>query len=244
MNLHWTKTSKFIQKLFPNYIWKIKNDENKIYLTFDDGPIPNVTEWVLDLLKKENIKATFFCIGENIKKNPEIFKRIINEGHAIGNHTFNHLNGWKTNTNEYIENFELCREMMEDGSGKMEDGRWMMEDGNTKFQTEHLILKTQYSTLKTEYSKLFRPPYGKVKPSQASEIRNKGYKIIMWDVLSYDFNKTITQENCLDNVLRNTTSGSIIVFHDSLKAQKNMQYALPKAIQKLKEKGFDFDVVS
>lgn len=237
MNLHWTKTSKFIQKLFPNYLWKIKNDENKIYLTFDDGPIPNVTEWVLDVLKKENIKATFFCIGENIKKNPKIFKRIINEGHATGNHTFNHLNGWKTNTNEYIENFELCVEMMEEGSEKI-------DDGNSKFISKHSKLNTEHSTLKTEQSYLFRPPYGKIKPSQALEIRNKGYKIIMWDILSYDFNLKITPEVCLNNVIKNTRTGSIIVFHDSLKAQKNMQYALPKAIQKLKEKGFDFDVIS
>lgn len=237
MNLLWTKTPPFIQKLFSNYIWKINNSKNKIYLTFDDGPIPNVTEWVLDLLKDENIKATFFCIGENIKKNPEIFKRILIEGHAIGNHTHNHLNGWKTNTNKYLENFELCKEIMEGGNEKMEDGsmmievgRWKIGDHNTKFQTEN--------------SNLFRPPYGKIKPSQAKKIRKKGYKIIMWDVLSYDFNPKITPEICLDNVIKNTTVGSIIVFHDSIKAQKNMQYALPKAIQKLKEKGFDFDVVS
>lgn len=244
MNLLWTKTPTFIQKLFSNYTWKINNTENKIYLTFDDGPIPNVTEWVLDLLKDENIKATFFCIGENIKRNPEIFKRILKEGHAIGNHTFNHLNGWKTNTNDYVENFQLCEEMMEIGSWKQDDGSRMMEDENAKLKTEYSKLNTERLTLNSNLTKLFRPPYGKIKPLQAKKIRNKGYKIIMWDVLSYDFNKKITPKICLENVIENTTTGSVIVFHDSLKAQKNMQYTLPIAIQKLKEKGFEFDVIN
>ncbi|NJM79253.1 MAG: polysaccharide deacetylase family protein [Flavobacterium sp.] len=237
MKPFWTKTPTFIQKLFFNYLWKIKNNENKIYLTFDDGPIPNVTEWVLDLLKKENIKATFFCIGENIKKHPEIFKKIVIDGHAIGNHTFNHLNGWKANTNKYIENFELCEKEMEVGSGKL-------EDENTKLETEHLKLNTEHLIPNTIHSKLFRPPYGKIKYSQAKKIRKKGYKIIMWDVLSYDFDATVSPENCYTNVIKNVSSGSIIVFHDSLKAAKNMKYALPMAIQKLKEKGFVFDKIN
>ncbi|UGS21409.1 polysaccharide deacetylase family protein [Flavobacterium cyclinae] len=211
MNFKWVKTNKVIKKIFNNLVWDIPNSENKIYLTFDDGPIPSVTEWVLDVLKSENIKATFFCIGDNIKKYPEIYKRILTEGHQIGNHTFNHLNGWKTKTNYYIENFKLC--------------------------------ETEHSKLNPKHSFLFRPPYGKIKPSQSKEIRQLGYKIIMWDVLSYDFDQNISEEECLKNVISNTSQGSIIVFHDSLKAEKNLKYGLPKAIQILKNKGFTFDVI-
>jgi peptidoglycan/xylan/chitin deacetylase (PgdA/CDA1 family) len=212
MDFNWVKTNKWIKKVFNNLLWDIPNSENKIYLTFDDGPIPEVTEWVLDLLKSEEIKATFFCIGDNIQKHPEVYKRILSEGHQTGNHTFNHLNGWKTDTENYIDNFKL-------------------------FETEHLKLNT-------EYFFLFRPPYGKIKPSQSKKIRQLGYKIIMWDVLSYDFDPTISVEKCLENVISNTIQGSIIVFHDSLKAEKNLKFALPKAIQILKNRGFVFDVIS
>mgnify|MGYP003494297419 FL=1 len=212
MNFNWVKTNKWIKKIFNNLVWEIPNSDKKIYLTFDDGPIPEVTEWVLDILKTEDVKATFFCIGDNIQKYPEVYKRILAEGHQTGNHTFNHLNGWKTENRHYIENFKLC-------------------------ETE--ILK-----LNAEHSFLFRPPYGKIKPSQSKAIRQFGYKIIMWDVLSYDFDSTISAEKCLENVISNTEQGSIIVFHDSLKAEKNMKYALPKAIQILKDKRFVFDVIS
>ena len=216
MNFNWVKTNKWIKKVFNNLVWDIPNSDKKIYLTFDDGPIPEVTEWVLDLLKSEEIKATFFCIGDNIQKHPEVYKRILSEGHQTGNHTFNHLNGWKTETNHYIDNFKLC-------------------------ETEHLKLPI---AIGTEQSFLFRPPYGKIKPSQSKAIRELGYKIIMWDVLSYDFDSTISAEECIKNVISNTEQGSIIVFHDSLKAEKNLKYALPKAIQILKDKGFVFDVIS
>jgi len=211
MDFNWVKTNKWIKKVFNNLHWDIPNSENKIYLTFDDGPIPEVTEWLLVLLKLEEIKATFFCIGDNIQKHPEVYKRILSEGHQTGNHTFNHLNGWKTDTENYIDNFKLC-------------------------ETEHLKLNT-------EYFFLFRPPYGKIKPNQSKKIRQLGYKIIMWDVLSYDFDPTISVEKCLENVISNTVQGSIIVFHDSLKAEKNLKYALPKAIHILKNKGFVFDVI-
>jgi len=211
MDFNWVKTNKWIKKVFNNLHWDIPNSENKIYLTFDDGPIPEVTEWLLVLLKLEEIKATFFCIGDNIQKHPEVYIRILSEGHQTGNHTFNHLNGWKTDTENYIDNFKLC-------------------------ETEHLKLNT-------EYFFLFRPPYGKIKPNQSKKIRQLGYKIIMWDVLSYDFDPTISVEKCLENVISNTIQGSIIVFHDSLKAEKNLKYALPKAIHILKNKGFVFDVI-
>lgn len=212
MNFNWIKTHRIIKKIFNNLVWDIPNSDKKIYLTFDDGPIPEVTEWVLDLLKSEEIKATFFCIGDNIQKHPEVYKRILSEGHQTGNHTFNHLNGWKTETCHYIDNFKLC-------------------------ETEQLKLNT-------EHSFLFRPPYGKIKSNQSKAIRQLGYKIIMWDVLSYDFDSTISKEKCLENVISNTEQGSIIVFHDSVKAEKNLKYALPKAIQVLKDKGFVFDVIS
>lgn len=206
--MNWVKTHKFISYLFPKYIWKIPNSKNKIYLTFDDGPIPEVTEWVLDILKAENVKATFFCIGDNIQKHQKVFNRIQSEGHTIGNHTFNHLNGWKTSSSDYIENFKKCE-----------------------------------STINNN-SKLFRPPYGKISPFQAKQILKDNYKIIMWDVLSYDFDNKISSQKCLNNVIKNIESGSIIVFHDSLKAEQNLRYVLPKAITYLKEKGFEFDVIT
>lgn len=204
--MNWAKTHKFISYLFPKYVWKIPNSNNKVFLTFDDGPIPDVTEWVLDILKKENIKATFFCIGENIQKHPKIFERIKAEGHIVGNHTFNHLNGWKTKRNDYLKNFNLCEKEI-----------------NT--------------------SNLFRPPYGKITPLQAKSILKMGNKIVMWDVLSYDFDNKISPQKCLNNIVKNTESGSIIVFHDSLKAEHNLRYALPKTVKHLKEKGFEFDVI-
>lgn len=208
MDLLWVKTNRFIKWIFPKYVWEIPNNENKIYLTFDDGPTPEITEWVLELLKRHNIKATFFCIGNNIEKHPEIFQKVIADGHSIGNHTFNHLKGWKTKTVDYIENTRLCKETIQSNSVN---------------------------------SKLFRPPYGKIKFSQSRILRKMGYKIIMWDVLSVDYDKNITPEKCLENVIKNTASGSVIVFHDSIKAFGNLEFALPKAIEQLKEKGFIFD---
>ncbi len=176
--------------------------EKKIYLTFDDGPIPEVTPWVLNLLKQENIKATFFCVGDNVAKNPEIYNQIIEQGHTLGNHTFNHLNGWNTDTNKYIENVNHCNQ----------------------------LVKTN----------LFRPPYGKLKRSQFA-VLNSQFSIIMWDVLSGDYDKETSPEKCLKNVVDMVRNGSIILFHDSLKAQTKMQYALPGFIAFAKEKGYEFE---
>ncbi len=212
MKLYWVKTGRLIKRFFRNYVWEIPNHSNTVYLTFDDGPTPQITEWVLDILKQHNIKATFFCIGNNIKNNPVIFQKVINEGHAIGNHTFNHLNGWNSNNATYLNNIELCGQAIANEAG-------------------------------TE-TKLFRPPYGKMKRSQAKAVRKKGYKIIMWDVLSADFDKTITPQRCLDNVIKNSREGSIIIFHDSIKAFPNLEYALPKAIEYLKEKDFRFGILN
>ena len=208
------KVPKIIKKIFYNQVWNIPNIENKIYLTFDDGPTPEVTEWILAILKKEDIKATFFCIGNNIEKYPELFKKIIEEGHSIGNHTFNHLKGWKTSTKKYLENVDLC---------------------------DSIIQNSSIDNLK---SIIFRPPYGKIGLIQSILLRKKGFKIIMWDILSKDYDQSTTPKNCLINTITNTTSGSIIVFHDSLKARVNLEYTLPRAIKILKEKGFKFDMIN
>lgn len=191
----------------------MQNTERKIYLTFDDGPTPQVTEWTLDILKKENIKATFFCIGKNIENHPDIFQKVINDGHAIGNHTFNHHNGWKTKTKEYLENVEKCESTIQNNGSKKQK------------------------------TKLFRPPYGKITAKQSAKLRKAGYRIIMWDILTADFDTMISPEKCLKNAIQKVESGSIIVFHDSLKAKTNLEYVLPKAIKFLKEKGFVFDSI-
>lgn len=214
MKFYWIKTNWIIKKIFFNYTWDVSNTTNTVYLTFDDGPIPEVTAWVLEELKKHDLKATFFCIGENIDKHPEIFKKVISEGHGIGNHTFYHLNGWKTATKTYIENIRLCEQVIEKIIGY-----------NLK-------------------SKLFRPPYGKLKTAQSRAIQNLGYKIIMWDVLSADFDTTLSKEKCLANVLSNLKPGSIIVFHDSVKAFKNLEYVLPKTLDFLKENNFKCGVLN
>lgn len=208
MDILWIKTNRIIKTLFSNYIWDIPNNEKKVYLTFDDGPIPEITEWVLEQLKIYNCKATFFCIGNNIEKHPEIFNKLIAEGHAVGNHTFNHVKGWNTSNKAYIKEVEQCEE------------------------------EIQKNAPKNLQSKLFRPPYGKIKPLQSRKLRKLGYKIIMWDVLSADYKKEISKEKCLENVLKNVESGSIIVFHDSIKAFSNLEYVLPKTLQFLSENGY------
>lgn len=193
-----------LKKLYPNAIWRMNAAQKKIYLTFDDGPVPDITPWVLDVLKKDNIKATFFCVGENVVKYPELFQRIIDEKHQIGNHTFNHVNGWNTHTNQYLQNIEKCAEVVR--------------------------------------SKLFRPPYGRLKKSQMSKLKSQ-YSIVMWDVLSGDYDKKTSQEKCLYNVISTVRNGSIVVFHDSYKAQKKVEYALPCFINWALEAGFEFGIL-
>ncbi len=199
-----------------NLIWNKDSTEKFVYLTFDDGPIPNVTTFVLNTLKSFNVKATFFCIGDNISKHPEVFERIKADGHAVGNHTHNHLKGWKTDDKTYIDNFWQCQALTE--------------------------------------TNLFRPPYGRIKKSQIRKLVNSwqltvGKKLktenselqtVMWDVLSGDFDPKLTPEKCYQNVIKNTRNGSIIVFHDSLKAWDRMEYALPKSIEYLLQQGYQF----
>jgi len=208
--------------MFPKRIWAFPNSEKKVYLTFDDGPIPEVTPWVLDTLKTYNAKATFFCIGDNIAKHPEIFKRIISEGHAVGNHTFNHCNGHKTRLKAYMENVLKAE----------------AEIGHRK----SLILPKQSENIE-HLPSLFRPPYGKMTSAQAKFIKQKGYQIIMWNLLSADFDTAISEEKCYKNVAKSIKPGSIVVFHDSLKAQKNMQYALPKVLDIIAENGWSSEKI-
>lgn len=201
------KTPDLIKHYLGGYIWDKPNTERKIYLTFDDGPIPEVTPWVLEVLREFNIPATFFCVGENISKYPDIFSQVINDGHRIGNHTYNHLKGWKTSTANYLDNIE---------------------------KTQNAIVEHGLTT------HLFRPPYGKLTPAQTKAILQLNYEIVMWTVLSKDYRKTLSSEKVLDNIVSNTTSGSIIVCHDNIKAFDNLKAVLPQAIEMLLEKGFVF----
>ena len=200
-------------RFFSKYTWRFLSKKKEIFLTFDDGPTPEITEFILSELKKYDAKATFFCIGKNIKNHPELFSQLISDGHSIGNHTQNHLKGWKTNTKDYVDN--------------------VLECNKTITQFNNTTIKQQ----------LFRPPYGKIKKSQAKELLKRGYKIIMWDVLSADFDTTISNERCLQNVLENATKGSIIVLHDSVKAAERMKYALPKVLKTFSDKGYVFKAI-
>ena len=201
----------FLPWLYPDLIWRIPSVEKEIYLTFDDGPIPGPTDFVLETLKKFNCKATFFCIGDNVRKQPDVFKRVVDSGHAIGNHTFNHLKGWSTPTTEYVRNVKLFDEQ----------------------------LKIENCDLKIE---LFRPPYGRITRSQIRSL--KDYKIVMWDVLTVDYNKNVSPEACFKNSVAATRNGSIVVFHDSLKAERNMMYALPRFIEHFLEQGYVFKSIT
>ena len=215
MKRYFIKTPDFLKLLFKNWVWSFSSKEKVLYLTFDDGPTPKITNWTLDKLQEYDAKATFFCIGKNIVAHPAIYQKIIAEHHAVGNHTHNHLNGFKTDTSTYLENIDSC---------------------------ENAIY--QNSKSKTPKTTLFRPPYGKLKFSQSKKIRKKGYKIIMWDVLSADFDTTITAQKCLENVIRNTKNGSIIVFHDSIKAQDKIQFVLPEVLEYYSNKGYCFKAIS
>lgn len=195
---------QLIRYLYPSAIWRMDKDERAVYLTFDDGPIPRVTPWVLDVLDRYGIKATFFMVGDNIRKHPDEFRMVVERGHRIGNHTFNHIRGLSYDINSYLENTDkACRMMM-----------------NTN---------------------LFRPPHGYMSPKQYAELK-KRYKIIMWDLVTRDYNRKFTGEQILQKVKKYVRNGSIITFHDSLKSEENIRYALPKAIEWLMEQGYEFKV--
>lgn len=204
-------TSSLMKMAFPERIWSVQTEKKEIYLTFDDGPTPEITEWILDQLAKYKAKATFFCIGKNVIQHPEIFKRCLNEGHSIGNHLYEHENGWKTPTTDYLDSVE---------------------------KTDQIFLKYNVKT------HLLRPPYGKISQKQAVRLTNEHYKLIMWNVLSKDYDKNITPKKCLDNSIKNLQKGSIVVFHDSVKASTNMQYALPRLLEKCSKDGFAFSALT
>jgi peptidoglycan/xylan/chitin deacetylase (PgdA/CDA1 family) len=203
---YFVKTPWWLKRIYDSYVWSIPTNEKILYLTFDDGPHPEATVFVLKQLKQYNALASFFCIGKNVVTYPDLYKQIINEGHVTGNHTYNHLNGWKTNNDVYMKDIALASREIE--------------------------------------SNLFRPPYGRITSFQVKNLkavmRGKEPKVIMWDVLSADFDPDCTPEQCLANVILPSTPGSIIVFHDSGKAFPKLQYVLPRMLKYFSEKGYSF----
>jgi peptidoglycan/xylan/chitin deacetylase (PgdA/CDA1 family) len=192
--------------LYPGLMWRMAADMKEIYLTFDDGPVPGPTEFALEALDKAKAKATFFCIGGNVRKHPEVFKCILEKGHSIGNHTFHHLNGWKTELSTYVEDVQLCAD--------------------------------EISKYGAPASNLFRPPYGRITRSQIGALMNQ--RIIMWDVLTNDYAKNLSPERCLRGSISSARPGSIVVFHDSLKAERNMTFALPRFLEHFASLGYSF----
>jgi len=201
---YFVKTPVLIKKLYHECLWDVKTTENILYLTFDDGPTPRVTPFVLDILKNYNAKATFFCIGKNVKEYFDIYKQVISDGHKPGNHTFNHLNGWKTSDKKYLEDIKEAANIID--------------------------------------AEFFRPPYGRITKFQLKALQGEKFKLktMMWDVLSGDFDIKVSSENCYLNVVNNVKPGSIIVFHDSVKAFPRLEYALPRVLNFFSEKGFQF----
>ncbi len=199
------KTPKIVKWFYGSLVWNKSRQMNDIYLTFDDGPTPEVTIWVLDILDQFDIPATFFCIGKNVSAHPHIYQEIVKRGHSIGNHTYNHLNGWTTDDGIYLSDIERTNEVIS--------------------------------------STLFRPPYGRIKKSQIKKLKNQ-YNIIMWDVLSGDFDQTKNADHCIQTVTKNVQNGSIIVFHDSEKAFPRLKPALKPTIEFLLKKGYNFKKLS
>ncbi|WP_259016836.1 polysaccharide deacetylase family protein [Emticicia fluvialis] len=207
------KTNFLMRAMYPDFIWRKKTQEKKIYLTFDDGPIPGITEFVLETLAAYNARATFFCIGDNIRKHPLVFDKVIAGGHSVGNHTFNHLRGWDTATEAYLDNVKQCDALISSQARLMLPGK-----------------------------KLFRPPHGRIRRSQARALLPE-YDIVMWDVLTADYAADIAPEKVLAKTLQYTEAGSIVLFHDSIKANKNMSFALPRFLAYFSEKGFRFECI-
>jgi len=203
--------------IYPSLLWNFNLKEKHIYLTFDDGPIPEVTPWVLKKLKEYNAIASFFCIGENITKHPDIFKMIMNEGHTIGNHSYNHLNGWKAGSNSYVSNVLKAETVIQE-----------------------ITIRENYIPHYVPARKLYRPPYGKITPLQVRELEKLGYKIVMWDVISADYDAARSPQKCMSKVMRFSKPGSIIVFHDSVKAFPNLRIMLPEILKYFASKGFEF----
>ena len=198
------KTPFWLRAIYPQCIWNIPSKEKVIYLSFDDGPHPEITPFVLEELKKYNAKATFFCIGNNVLKHPNVYEAILQEGHRVGNHTYDHLNGWQTDKEIYLENIKAAANLID--------------------------------------SNLFRPPYGRITKKQICVVA-PSYKIIMWEVLSGDFDLKINGLTCSNNVIKNAKAGSIVVFHDSQKAWDRLSVALPKILAYFSSEGYRFEVI-
>lgn len=190
---------KFIKRLFPELNWTLRGPEGVVYLTFDDGPTPDVTEWVIETLDKYEAKATFFCLGKNVDLYPEVYSKIEAAGHAVGNHSYSHQKGFGMATGRYMEDVDLAAGLIR--------------------------------------SNLYRPPYGRITPSQIRRVSER-YNIIMWDVLSRDYSQMVSPKSCVKNVIKHLHDGAIIVFHDSLKAERNLRYALPRVLEECRRQGF------
>ncbi|MHC2992290.1 polysaccharide deacetylase [Pontibacter sp. HJ8] len=196
----------------PGYTWRKEGQHKKLYLTFDDGPIPEVTPWVLEQLSRFDAKATFFAVGDNLARHRDVAEQVMQQGHRLANHTYHHLKGWNTPLERYLHNVQLCQQELE--------------------RLEPL----------QQQKKLFRPPYGRITAKQAAALRSD-YELIMWDVLTNDYDNSLTPERCLQQTLKCTQSGSILVFHDSLKAKRNMMYALPRFLDHFTAQGYTFEVL-
>ena len=215
--MHFFSVPSTIQWLIPSCTWRKVGQEKVIYLTFDDGPHPEITAWVIDELKKHQIKATFFCVGDNLKKHPETAKQLLTEGHQIGNHTMHHIKGWKHKNVDYLKDIEDC-------------------------DTEIRKIHEQMNDEKAQ-PRLFRPPYGQIKPSQIELLREKGYEIIQWSDLSCDYDKHLNCEKSLSALVKNANPGSIVVFHDSEKAENQLKQILPSYLEAMLAEGFTFETL-
>lgn len=202
--MYLVRTPRIIQSLFPRFTWRNSDHEKVVHLTFDDGPIPEVTPWLLEQLARYDAKATFFCVGHNVEKHPDIYNKVVEAGHLTGNHTYNHLDGWSTDNMTYLRNVRKAARMVN--------------------------------------SNLFRPPYGRILPSQAHFLQ-RHYQIVMWDVLSGDFDPNLSPEDCLANVMDNVRPGSIVVLHDNIKSFKTLKFVLPRLLAELDAQGYRFEVV-
>jgi len=192
----------WLRALYPKeLVWRLPASRKEIYLTFDDGPVPEATLLVLEILKRYQVKATFFCVGENAEKHPDVLELLLKEGHAVGNHTFHHVKAWKTDHHSYLSEVEQCSRLVR--------------------------------------SNLFRPPHGQINRKLARTL-SRDYKLIMWSALTGDYDKGLSGDQCLKNAVNNTRPGSIIVFHDSIKARERMEYALPLYIEYCLARGYTF----
>ncbi|MFA6260656.1 MAG: polysaccharide deacetylase family protein [Bacteroidia bacterium] len=194
----------WVQSLFPSVTWKVKTTRPVVYLTFDDGPHPEITPWVLEQLQTYNAKATFFCVGDNVHKFPQTYRQVLEAGHRTGNHTYHHLKGWKTPVDIYLEDIRLCSEKVD--------------------------------------SDLFRPPYGKITPAQINQLKSR-FQVVMWDIMTFDFDVSIIPAKALSIILPRIRAGSVIVFHDSEKAERNMKVMLPQLLEFCKQKGYTFETL-